>query len=135
MATRRVVLHFPRTLVDQPIVYRLVKTYDLSFNILKAHVTPQEEGLLVMALSGDEKALESGLKYLEDLGLRVQPLELDVVRDEQKCTHCGACIVICPAGALTMDRCTWMVGFDSDKCIACELCVPRCPPRAMAVRF
>ncbi|MBM4445669.1 MAG: (Fe-S)-binding protein, partial [Chloroflexi bacterium] len=36
--SRRVVLHFPRTLVEQPIIYRLVRDYDLSFNILKASV-------------------------------------------------------------------------------------------------
>ena len=44
---RRVVLHFPRSLVDQPIIYKLVRDFDLQFNILKASVTPNEEGLLV----------------------------------------------------------------------------------------
>jgi len=36
---KRIVLHFPRRLVDQPIVYNLIKDYNLSFNILKASIT------------------------------------------------------------------------------------------------
>jgi hypothetical protein len=52
MISKRIVLHFPHRLVDQPIVYKLVKDFDLQFNILKAYVTPQEEGLMVLELSG-----------------------------------------------------------------------------------
>ncbi|MEN6404010.1 MAG: 4Fe-4S binding protein, partial [Armatimonadia bacterium] len=58
-----------------------------------------------------------------------------VVRNEQRCTDCGACITSCPTNALFIDLETRKVGFDSDKCIACELCVPRCPPRAMELTF
>ncbi|MBC8436540.1 MAG: (Fe-S)-binding protein, partial [Candidatus Omnitrophica bacterium] len=39
MTSQKIVLHFPRRMVDQPIVYKLVKDFDLKFNILKAHVT------------------------------------------------------------------------------------------------
>jgi len=49
--SKRIVLHFPKRMVDRPIVSRLVKDYDLDFNILKALVTPEEEGLLVLELS------------------------------------------------------------------------------------
>ncbi|MEE9366326.1 MAG: NIL domain-containing protein, partial [Dehalococcoidales bacterium] len=50
--SKRVVLHFPRRLVEQPVVYRLVKDYNLEFNILRASITaePEEEGLLVLEL-------------------------------------------------------------------------------------
>ena len=50
--SRRIVLHFPKRLVDRPLVYRLIKDYNLEFNILKALVTPEEEGLLVLELKG-----------------------------------------------------------------------------------
>jgi ABC-type methionine transport system ATPase subunit len=46
--TKKIVLRFPKRLVDRPIVYRLVKDFDLEFNILKASVTPEQEGLLVL---------------------------------------------------------------------------------------
>ncbi|MDD5432588.1 MAG: NIL domain-containing protein [Candidatus Omnitrophica bacterium] len=135
MVTKRIVLHFPRRLVDQPIVYKLVKEYDLRFNILKASVTPQEEGLMVLELSGKKESFEEAMKYLASCGVNVQPLSQDVIRNEDKCTNCGVCVPICPVSALVVDPKTRKVVFDNKKCIACELCVKICPPRAMEVRF
>lgn len=133
--SRKLVLHFPRTLVDQPIMCRLVKEFDMEFNILKASVTPKEEGLLVVELSGTKENLEKGNEYLLNAGVEIQPLSQDVVRDEQKCTHCGACIVLCPSSALNIDRATMRVDFDDTKCIACGLCIKSCPSRAMEIHF
>ena len=50
VVSKRIVLHFPRRLVEQPVIYRLVKDYNLEFNILKALITlePEEEGLMVL---------------------------------------------------------------------------------------
>lgn len=133
--SHRIVLKFPHRLVDQPIVYRLIKDFNLTFNILKAYVTPNEEGLLVLELTGDEKDYNKGVKYLKDQGVHVQPLSQDIVLDEGKCTHCGACVPICPTGALVLERNTYKLKFDKDKCIACLLCIPACPVRAMEVHF
>ena len=135
MASQRTVFHFPRQLIDQPIISRLVREYDLDFNILRANITPESEGLLVLELTGEEGKLRAGLEYVEGLGVQTQRLTQDVSRDETTCTHCGACVTICPVGALSVNRETQEVLFDADKCIACELCVPICPPRAMLVQF
>jgi len=135
MVSRRIVLKFPHQLVDQPIVYKLVKDYNLEFNILKAYVTPREEGLLVLDLKGEEDKYQQGMDYLRSLGIGIQPLSKDIRRNEAKCTHCGACVVICPSNALVMDIVTRKVLFYEDKCIACELCINACPPRAMEIHF
>lgn len=135
MISKRIVLTFPHKLLDQPVVFKLVKEYNLTFNILQAHVTPNEEGLLVLELTGVDEDYEKGIKYLKDLGVKIQPLSRDVTRIEEKCTHCGACVVICPTGALTVDKKTRKINFNAEKCIACELCVKPCPPRAMVVKF
>ena len=135
MVSRKIVLKFPQRLVNRPIVCDLVKKFDLDFNILKAYVTPTEEGLLVMEISGPESAVEGGLDYLLDAGVSVQPLSQDIVRDEDRCIHCGACTSVCPTGALWLDPETMLVNFDNDKCIACEHCIAGCPVRAMIVRF
>ncbi len=42
--SKRVVLQFPKRMIDEPIIYRLVKDYDLVPNILKASITPKEQG-------------------------------------------------------------------------------------------
>ncbi|MCK9572463.1 MAG: 4Fe-4S binding protein [Candidatus Omnitrophica bacterium] len=135
MVSKRVVLQFTHNLVDQPIVYKLVKEFDLQFNILRASVTPQEEGLMVLEISGNKENYEKGVEYLKSCGVKLQPLSHDVERDEEKCTNCGVCVPICPAQALTVEAKTRKVIFDSKKCIACELCVKICPPRAMEVHF
>ena len=135
MITRRIVLHFPHKLVGQPIVCSFVKDYNLEFNILKASVNPKEEGLVVLEVKGKEKDFEGGLDFLKKKGVRVQPLSKDIKRDEDKCTHCGACVIICPVDAFVVDKKTRQVNFDQSKCIACELCVPACPVRAMEVHF
>jgi len=135
MVSKRIVLHFPQRLVDQPIVYKLIKDFDLKFNILKAFVTPDEEGLLVLELSGKKENFAKGVEYLQGSGVRMQPLSQDVIRNEAKCTDCGVCVPICPTEALVVDEKTRKVTFESKECIACELCVKICPPRAMEVHF
>ncbi|MFH1791195.1 MAG: NIL domain-containing protein [Candidatus Omnitrophota bacterium] len=135
MISKRVVLQFPPKLVDQPIVYKLVKEYDLVFNILRAWVTPQEKGELVMELRGEQNNYDNAVLYLKELGVSVEPLSKEITRDEDRCTHCGACITICPTGALVRDDATMKIAFDPEKCIACELCVKGCPPRAMKIEI
>ncbi len=135
MISKRIVLKFPPKLVDKPIVYKLVKDFDLVFNILRANVTPKEEGELVIELRGNKEKYAEGIKYLKNLGVKIQSLSKDVTRDEERCTHCGACITICPTGAFYVDRKSMKVIFDAEKCIACELCVRGCPPRAMKVKL
>lgn len=133
--SHKIVLKFPHRLVDQPIVYKLIKDYNLIFNILKASVTPNEEGLLVLEVKGDEEDYTRGEKYLKDLGVHVQPLSQDIVLDEDKCTYCGACVPICPTAALILDKSSYKLKFDKDKCIACLLCIPACPVKAIEVHF
>jgi len=135
MVSKRIVLTFPHKLVDKPIVYKLVKDFNLVFNILQARITPKEEGLLVLELTGKKEDYADGIKYLTGLGVNIQPLSQDVTRDDLRCTHCGACVTVCPTEALYVDKKTMKVIFDNEKCIACELCVRACPPRAMKVKF
>lgn len=133
--SKRIVLHFPPRIVDQPIVYKLIKDFDLEFNIIKASVTPGREGLLVMELTGEQRNYDKGIKYLSESGVKVQALSQDVVRNEVRCTHCGACITLCPADAFSLEPKTRKVLFDNTKCVVCELCVKACPPRAMELYF
>ncbi len=135
MVSRKIVLKFPHRLVEQPIVYRMVKDHELEFNILKAYVTPKEEGLLVLELTGEDKNFDRAISYLKKVGVSVQPLSKDIKRDEDKCTHCGACVPMCPTEALVVDPKTRKVEFYNEKCIACELCIKACPPRAMELHF
>ncbi|MFP4249171.1 MAG: NIL domain-containing protein [Armatimonadota bacterium] len=135
MAESRIVLHFPKKLLDQPVISTAVGKYELHFNILRANITQDQEGLMVLGLEGDQERIDSAVEWMREQGVRIQPLEHDVTRDDERCTDCGACVVVCPTNALAMDLQTREVSFDADKCVACGICVPVCPPRAMAIHF
>ncbi|UCF95386.1 MAG: 4Fe-4S dicluster domain-containing protein [Desulfobacterales bacterium] len=134
MYSKILILRFPETVVSKPIVCYLTKDYDLVFNILNATILPQKEGILVLELSGSRKNFKEGVKFLQSQGVVVQNASQEIKRDNKKCTHCGACVAVCPTGALHISRPEMKVDFDQDKCSICELCLPACPPRAMEVR-
>lgn len=133
MAPRKIVLRFGPDISDQPIIYRLVKDYDLIVNIVKANVNPQKEGTMVLEITGEQ--VDGGMNYLREVGVQVQALTQEIVRDEEKCTMCGSCTAICPTGALYMERPSMEVMFDGDSCVVCQLCLKICPVKAMEVRL
>ena len=124
-------LHFPHQLADQPVVSRLTRDYALEFNILKAYIDPEHGGRMALELSGEDENYKKGIRYLEDVGVKVQPLSKDITRNDDRCTSCGVCIPLCPSGSFEMDAVTRGVYFHHDKCIACGLCIKICPMRAM----
>jgi ferredoxin len=135
MHAEMLILRFSQEVVDQPIIFRLVKDYDLEFNLLKATIYPRQEGLIVMELRGHPKNFRRGLKYLRDSGVKVKRVAREVRRNEEQCYQCGTCTAVCPSGALYLKRPEMEVCFDASKCSACELCCPVCPARAMEVRL
>ena len=135
VVSKKIVIHFPKRLSDQPIISRLVKQFDLDFNILKASINPDQEGLLILELTGKQSEYDKGMEFLLKTGVEIQSLSQDVTRNEERCTSCGACITVCPASAFVLDRKNRLVAFDNEKCVACELCIKACPPRAMEVHF
>ena len=135
MYSKTVSLRFPKKTVTEPIVVNLVKKFDLTFNILKATVYPRKEGFMVMELRGHRKNYREGVRYLKDLGIKVESIGQDIHRDEDLCFQCGACTAVCPTYALSIKRPEMEVIFNKDKCSACELCVMACPAQAMKASF
>ena len=128
-------LRFPKEIVDEPITVNLVRDFDLSFSILKATIYPRKEGFMVLELSGHRNDFKKGIRYLKNLGVKVEDIGQDIKRDDEKCFQCGACTAVCPTGALHIKRPEMEVLFDKEKCSACELCVAACMARAMRVKF
>jgi Pyruvate/2-oxoacid:ferredoxin oxidoreductase delta subunit len=124
-------LRFPKQTSDQPIIYRLIKEYDVEVNILRADILPQREGILILELTGHKPNVASGLDYIKGLGVSIERLATRVRRDDDKCFQCGACTGVCPVEALYIRRADMAVLFDADKCTGCSQCVQICPVRAM----
>jgi len=135
MYTRIYFLRYPKETSDQPVIYRLVKQYDVQFNILKADIRPQRDGIMILELKGHKENVREALAYLKSLGVEAERLATKISRDEDKCFQCGACTGICPVGALFVERPSMEVRFDVEKCTGCALCVTGCPVRAMQISF
>ncbi len=133
MHSRILILRFPATGTNQPVVCYLARNFDLTFNILKATILPRKEGIMVLELSGSKKNFKDGVQYLKDTGIDVQNASREVNRVKNKCIHCGACTAVCPTSALAVHQPDMAVIFEQKKCSICELCVPACPTRAMEV--
>jgi dissimilatory sulfite reductase (desulfoviridin) alpha/beta subunit len=43
---------------------------------------------------------------------------------QEACTHCGACVDVCPDDAITLDE---TVDIDRERCMACGKCILACP--------
>ncbi|MGA2525262.1 MAG: NIL domain-containing protein [Smithellaceae bacterium] len=135
MYSKKIVIRYTPDIVQQPVIYQLVKQYNLVFNILKARIFPRREGVIVLELSGSKEDFDLGIRFLKDMGLKVEPLSKSVSQNIDKCVHCGACTAFCPIGALSFEKQTQKVLFDPEKCNGCELCVSACPVRAMEINL
>ena len=135
MPKKKIVLRIPRNLVGEPIVYHLVKEYDLVVNVLRAQVMNDEEGKIVVEVEGSKESLEQGMKYLRSRGVHLEMLGKDIRVDDTLCIDCGACTAVCSPRALSLDKTTWKLQFDRQRCVLCELCVTACPIQAIKVAF
>jgi len=74
----RVRLTFPPDLIQQPILYRLVKDFDIVINIRRADVKA-DYGWVVLELDAPEALLQRGVAWLKAQGVQVDPIERDVL--------------------------------------------------------
>ena len=78
MTRMRLRLTFPPHLIQEPIVYRLLKDFDIVINIRRADVKA-DYGWMALELDGEEAQLERGVKWLKEKGVQVDPIERDVI--------------------------------------------------------
>jgi len=74
----RLFVSFPEELVERPMIYELVKRYDVVPNIRRANVE-SHSGWVILELSGAPEARDEAIAYLEGLGCAVNRMEGDVV--------------------------------------------------------
>lgn len=136
MITKKYLLFFPRCETEKPIVYHLVKDYNLIINIFRAKVTPEEEGYLVLDITGEESDIQKGMDFVKTFDVTINATARGLRWDDQRCTHCGNCIPHCPSDALHIpNRKTMRIVFDEERCIECLSCIKNCPFDACASVF
>ncbi len=78
MAKQRVKFTFPTELIKEPVIYKLGKQFELITNIRRADVT-EDRGWVVLELVGDMEEIERGLEWVAAKGVRVDPVQGDIV--------------------------------------------------------
>ncbi len=128
-------IDFTESNVQDSVAYILVSEFDLRPNVLKAEISGDGSGVMVLSLDGDEEKLGKAQKRLEEAGFTVRELVKRIYRDDDLCWHCGECVSICPTGCISMDPKTYLVSIDDSKCIACGACVNACSVHALNVHI
>ena len=78
MSSKRVKFTFPQQKITEPVIYELGKKFEIVTNIRRADVR-EDMGWVVLELVGDEAENESGLEWVVETGVRVDPVSGDVV--------------------------------------------------------
>jgi hypothetical protein len=74
----RLFVSFPEELVERPMVYELVKRFDVVPNIRRANVEAHS-GWMILELQGPEVQQRDAVAYLEGLGCTVNDMEGDLL--------------------------------------------------------
>ncbi len=78
MAKQRVKFTFPPQLIQEPIIWRLGRHFDLVTNIRRADVT-EDRGWVILELEGEMEEIERGIRWVQEQGVRVDPVPGDIV--------------------------------------------------------
>ena len=75
---RRFWLSYPTKLITRPLIWELGRKFPLVFNIRQASVT-EEIGIVCLELDGQRADIKAAIAWLEKLGVRVEPVEINVI--------------------------------------------------------
>lgn len=78
MAAKHLQLTFPENQVTEPVIYQIIKKYDVIPSIRRANIA-NHVGFLIIELSGEEDSIASAIAYLEDRGIKVSDAAGDFV--------------------------------------------------------
>ncbi len=78
MAKRQLTIIFPQQLIKEPVIYTMAREYNVMPNIRRAKVT-ESVGEMTLELEGDAQQLARAVAYLEQKGLKVEPVTGDIV--------------------------------------------------------
>lgn len=78
MARQRVKFTFPQELITLPIIFQLGKQFELVTNIRRADVT-EDRGWVILEIDGELEEIERGLQWVASQGVRVDPVQGDVI--------------------------------------------------------
>ncbi len=74
----RFYLTYPPALITQPLIYLLIKKFDIIPNIRGANVS-DEMGLLAIEMEGTQSDIDQAIAWLREQGVTVEPIEKNII--------------------------------------------------------
>lgn len=74
----RLWLLFPAKLITRPIIYELGREFPVVTNIRQASVN-SEVGLVSLELEGERPEIKRAISWLENQGIKVEPVEINII--------------------------------------------------------
>ncbi|MEW6222021.1 MAG: 4Fe-4S binding protein [Candidatus Hadarchaeota archaeon] len=130
--TRKMLIEYSPQRAAEPVLSSVIKETGLLFNILYAEFD-SAGGKILLAVDAPNKEVDAAIELFRKKGVELREIKQAIQLDRKSCMDCGACLSLCPTGALhlTGDN---SIDLDEDKCIYCELCLPSCPVRALELQ-
>jgi molybdopterin synthase sulfur carrier subunit len=75
---RKVTLFFPPELIKEPVIYNIGQRFRVITNIRSANVS-ENVGWVTLEIDGEEEEYLRALRYLNEVGVTVKPVERDVI--------------------------------------------------------
>ncbi|MEW6306341.1 MAG: NIL domain-containing protein [Verrucomicrobiota bacterium] len=76
--TTRLWLMYPPKLITTPVIWQLGHKFKVVTNVRQASVT-DEIGVVCLELEGQRDVIKKAIKWLEQLGISVEPVEINVI--------------------------------------------------------
>jgi len=112
----------------EPVIARVVKETGVLINVEKANIDSMAGEVLVDVPDGDADLIR---RRFEEMGVSVRAVVDAIVRDEEECVDCGACISVCPQEVFSFDP-EWRLCVNAERCVLCGRCIPACPHGALS---
>jgi hypothetical protein len=74
----RLWLMYPARLITRPVIYELGKKFAVVTNIRQASVT-DEIAVVSLELDGDREEIKNAIAWLEEIGIKVEPVEINTI--------------------------------------------------------
>jgi len=78
MSNRKLRLTFPAAQVSEPVIYHVVKDFDVVPSIRRAAIE-NHFGWMIVDFSGEAAAIDAAVNYMEGLGVEVSAAEGDIL--------------------------------------------------------
>jgi hypothetical protein len=74
----RLWLMYPPKLITRPIIWEVGHKFPIITNVRQASVT-DEIGVVCLELEGERTAIKDAIQWLEKIGIKVEPVEINVI--------------------------------------------------------